>query len=139
MPRRHDPRRVDRREFLRYGAAGCACAFLPQEPRPQPRPAPAPAPPFLEFEEATIAALEKKMQSGALSAKALTQAYLARIDALDRRGPTLRSGIETNPDALSIAEAMDAERKAKGPPGPPHGIPVLVKDNPDTADRMPTH
>ncbi len=138
MQRRHNPRRVDRREFLRYGAAGCACAFLPQEPRPQPRPAPAPAPPFLELEEATLAALEQKMQSGALSAKALTQAYLARIDALDRRGPTLRSVIETNPDALSIAEAMDAERKAKGPRGPLHGIPVLVKDNLDTADRMTT-
>ncbi len=140
MQRRHDPRHVDRREFLRYGAAGCACAFgaLPQEPRPQPRPAPAPAPPFLEFEEATIAALEQKMQSGALGAKALTEAYLARIDALDRRGPTLRSVIETNPDALSIAEAMDAERKSKGPRGPLHGIPVLVKDNVDTADRMTT-
>jgi len=139
MQRRHDPRHVDRREFLRYGAAGCACAFgaLPQEPRPQPRPAPAPAPPFLEFEEATIAALEQKMQSGALGAKALTEAYLARIDALDRRGPTLRSVIETNPDALSIAEAMDAERKSKGPRGPLHGIPVLVKDNLDTADRRP--
>jgi len=134
----HHNRRVDRRDFLRYGAAGCACAFLPQEPRPQPRPAPAPAPPFLEFEEATIAALGQKMQSGALSAKALTQAYLARIDALDRRGPTLRSVIETNPDALSIAEALDAERKAKGPRGPLHGIPVLVKDNLDTADRMMT-
>jgi amidase len=135
---RHHPRHVDRREFLRYGAAGCACAFLPQEPRPQPRPAPAPAPPFLEFEEATIAALEQKMQSGALSAKALTQAYLARIDALDRRGPILRSVIETNPDALSIAEALGAERKAKGPRGPLHGIPVLVKDNLDTADKMMT-
>src|SRR6266508_3441113 len=128
MQRRHNPRRVDRREFLHYGAAGCACAFLPQE-RPQPRPAPAPPPPFLEFEEATI---------GALGAKALTEAYLARIDALDRRGPTLRSVIETNPDALSIAEAMDAERKSKGRRGPLHGIPVLVKDNVDTADKMTT-
>jgi amidase len=94
-------------------------------------------PPF-ELEEATLAGLQQKMASGELSARRLTEAYLARIAALDRQGPELRSVIETNPEALAIADALDAERKAKGPRGPLHGIPVLVKDNVDTADRMTT-
>jgi len=64
--------------------------------------------------------------------------YLHRIDEIDRGGPALHSVIETNPDALTIADALDAERKAKGPRGPMHGIPVLIKDNIDTADRMLT-
>src|SRR5205823_616265 len=64
--------------------------------------------------------------------------YLARIDAIDRRGPGLRSVLEVNPDALALADALDNERKGKGPRGPLHGIPVLIKDNIDTADRMAT-
>ena len=78
------------------------------------------------------------MAAGELTARRLTEACLARIAALDRQGPELRSVIETNPEALAIADALDAERKAKGPRGPLHGIPVLVKDNVDTADRMTT-
>src|SRR5262249_34515714 len=81
---------------------------------------------------------QARLQSGALSARALTQAYLDRIESLDRQGPALRSVLETNPDALAIAAALDDERRAKGPRGPLHGIPVLVKDNLDTADRMTT-
>lgn len=91
-----------------------------------------------ELEEATVATLQKKMQRGGLTARALTQAYLERIEALNRKGPQLHHVIETNPEALSIAEALDAERKAKGPRGPLHGIPILIKDNLDTADKMTT-
>jgi amidase len=94
-------------------------------------------PPF-ELEEATVAELRSKMESGELTARQLTKAYLARIEALDRQGPMLRSVIEINPEALSIAEALDQERKNAGPRGPLHGIPVLLKDNIDTADRLTT-
>ena len=78
------------------------------------------------------------MKSGELSAHALTAAYLARIDEVDKSGPRLNSVIEVNPEALDIAEALDKERKVKGPRGPMHGIPVLIKDNIETADRMQT-
>jgi amidase len=78
------------------------------------------------------------MEAGRLTSRALTAAYLDRIGALDRSGPALRSVIETNPDALAIAEALDRERREKGPRGPLHGIPVLLKDNIDTHDRMTT-
>ncbi|MGC9945062.1 MAG: amidase [Bryobacteraceae bacterium] len=96
------------------------------------------APPAFELEEATVADLQKRMTAGSLTAHALTQHYLDRIAAIDKRGPALNSVIEINPDALSIAAALDAERKAKGPRGPVHGIPILIKDNIDTADRMMT-
>jgi amidase len=96
------------------------------------------APPAFELEEATVADLQKRMTGGSLTAHALTERYLERIAAIDKRGPALNSVIELNPDALSIAAALDAERKAKGPRSPLHGIPVLIKDNIDTADRMMT-
>jgi amidase len=89
-------------------------------------------------EEATIAELQAAMTEGRLTARRLVELYLARIEALDRRGPTLRSVLEINPDAAAIAEALDRERKAKGPRGPLHGVPILIKDNIDTADRMTT-
>jgi amidase len=94
-----------------------------------------PADPVLE---ASIADLQKAMQSGQLTSKAITQRYLDRIKAIDKSGPTLNSVIEVNPDALKDAEAMDAERKKQGPRGPLHGIPVLLKDNIATADKMKT-
>jgi amidase len=96
------------------------------------------APYGFDLEEATVGDLQKRMTGGPLSAHALTERYLDRIAAIDKRGPALNSVIELNPDALSIAAALDAERKAKGPRGPLHGIPVLIKDNIDTADRMMT-
>jgi amidase len=96
------------------------------------------APPAFELEEATVGDLQKRMNAGSLTAQTLTQQYLERIAALDKHGPALNSVIEINPDALAIAAALDAERKAKGPRGPLHGIPVLIKDNIDTADRMMT-
>jgi amidase len=86
----------------------------------------------------TVAQLQDGMKSGRFTARSITEMYLARIDAIDRSGPKLRSVIETNPDALSIADALDRERKDRGPRGPLHGIPILIKDNIDTADRMST-
>ncbi len=91
-----------------------------------------------ELDEITIGELQHGMEAGRFTARTLAEKYLARIEAIDRNGPTLRAVIETNPDALAIADALDQERKAKGPRGPMHGIPVLIKDNIDTADGMLT-
>lgn len=88
--------------------------------------------------EATIADLQQYMQSGKYTARALTELYLARIQAIDKAGPRINSVIEVNPDALSLANALDQERKAGKVRGPLHGIPVLIKDNIDTADKMAT-
>ena len=90
------------------------------------------------IEEATCADLQAAMQSGRESAVSLARKYLQRIGEIDTRGPRLNSVIELNPDALAIARALDVERKAKGPRGPLHGLPVLIKDNIDTHDRMMT-
>ena len=98
-------------------------------------PAPAAAKSFA-FEEARIADLQAKMQSGTLTAASLTKAYLDRIEHLDKGH--VNSVIEVNPDAVAIAETLDRERKAKRTRGPMHGIPVLIKDNIDTADKMHT-
>ena len=91
-----------------------------------------------ELEETSISELAEKMASGKYSARSIAEKYLARIEAIDQRGPTLRSVIELNPDALSIADGLDNERREKGARGLLHGIPVLIKDNIDTADRMAT-
>lgn len=100
-------------------------------------PQPADVRPF-ELEELTIPELQDGMKSGKFTAHSLTEKYLGRIDELDKRGPALNAIIELNPDALAIADALDQERKAKGLRGPLHGIPVVIKDNIDTADRMMT-
>ena len=91
-----------------------------------------------ELNEATIAQLQDGMAAGRYTSRRLVELYLKRIDEIDRGGPALRSISETNPDALTIADALDAERKSKGSRGPLHGIPILIKDNIDTADRMTT-
>jgi amidase len=91
-----------------------------------------------DWEELTVRDAQAAMQSGRVSARRLTEMYLERIERIDRRGPALNSVIETNPDAVSIAEALDRERKAGRVRGPLHGVPVLIKDNIDTADRMMT-
>jgi amidase len=95
-----------------------------------------------EFDEATIADLQRRMTGGEISAHSLTQAYLSRIQEIDNRGsksgPGLNAVIEVNPDALAIAADLDKERKSKGLRGPMHGIPVLIKDNIGTADGMQT-
>jgi amidase len=91
-----------------------------------------------ELDEITIADLQEGMKSGRFTARSLVEKYSARIEEIDKQGPAVNSIIEMNPDALSIAERLDEERKAEGPRGPMHGIPVLIKDNIDTADRMMT-
>ena len=91
-----------------------------------------------ELDEKTIADLKEGMASGKYTARNLVETYLSRIEAIDKGGPALRSVIEVNPDALTVADALDKERKEKGARGPLHGIPVLIKDNIDTADRMST-
>lgn len=95
-----------------------------------------PAP--FELDEITIDGLQEKMSAGKLSSKDITGLYLKRIEAIDKQGPMLNAVIEVNPDALAIADALDAERKQGKVRGPLHGIPVLIKDNIDTADGMMT-
>jgi amidase len=91
-----------------------------------------------ELDEITIQELQDGMKSGKFTARSLVEKYMSRIDEIDKRGPAVNAIIELNPDALSIADGLDQERKAKGPRGPLHGIPALIKDNIDTADRMMT-
>ncbi|MFI5177425.1 MAG: amidase [Vicinamibacterales bacterium] len=98
----------------------------------------APPPAVFDLEEATIASLQDRMARGQDTARSLAEKYLARIEAIDRSGPALKSVLQINPDALAIADALDAERRTKGPRGPLHGVPVLLKDNIATADRMQT-
>lgn len=94
--------------------------------------------PFPELEEVTIAQLQAAMTAGELTARRLTEMYLERISALDKSGPTLKSVIEVNLDVLAIASALDEERASKGVRGSLHGIPILLKDNIATLDRMQT-
>src|SRR5579864_1967784 len=91
-----------------------------------------------ELNEATIAQLQSMMSKGHLSSTELVEYYLTRIHALDKRGPKVNSILEINPDAIDIALALDKERHTKGPRGPLHGIPVVLKDNIDTADKLHT-
>ncbi len=90
------------------------------------------------MEELSIFELQKKMETGALSARQIVESYLDRIEKFDRQGPALNAVIELNPDVLEIADALDTERLQKGPRSSLHGVPVLIKDNIDTADRMTT-
>src|SRR5437667_4681942 len=91
-----------------------------------------------ELDEVTIADLQAGMSSGKFSSRAITEKYLARIEEIDRRDPAVNSVLEINPEAHSIAESLDRERQEKKARGPLHGIPVLIKDNIDTADKMQT-
>ena len=135
---------MDRRHFVRIGALAGAMAVRgkPLEAETPDRRGERASAMFIispfDLEEATIADLQREMSSGRMTARSITQQYLARIDELDRKGPTLRHVIEINPDALSIADSLDQERKAGRVRGPLHGIPILLKDNIDTADRMTT-
>lgn len=129
---------LNRREFLVCSAASAAAAGLPgcgaSASRAPGRDSDAP----FALDEATIVQLQQAMQSGARSARSIAELYLARIEAIDRNGPRLGSVLELNPDALSIADALDTERRAGRTRGALHGIPILLKDNIDTADRMTT-
>jgi amidase len=127
----------NRRQFLRSSLAIGANATL-VAPFAQKQSAAAAHSKVFELDEMTISQLQDRMKSGRFTARSLVEKYLSRIDEIDKRGPRVNSVIEVNPDALNIADALDKERKEKGVRGPMHGIPVLIKDNIDTADRMTT-
>ena len=122
---------MDRGRFLKLGAAAAAAPAALSLTRAA-KAAPAP-----QLEEATIAQLQAQMTTGGLTSLSLVQMYLTRIDAIDRRGG-LNSVLALNPDAQDIAKQLDAERKAGHVRGPLHGIPVMVKANIDTADKLQT-
>jgi amidase len=139
-----------RRNFLRTGVtATLATAAYPALGAARVAdPVPAPGPGVqnvernfkkdFELDETTIDDLQKAFQSGQYSSRSLTEKYLARIAEIDKAGPMVNAVIELNPDALQIADALDQERKSKELRGPLHGIPLLIKDNIDTGDRMQT-
>jgi amidase len=126
-------RGMDRGKFLRVSAVAAATPAVVALAAERAAAAPSP-----ELEEATIAELQAAMAAGSLTAVTLVQKYVTRIEALDRKGPAINSIIELNPDAEAIAAALDRERKAGRVRGPMHGIPVVLKDNIDTGDRMLT-
>jgi len=136
------PDRISRRSFLKAsGTAGAAGALAGAGTVANAAGAMAATDhdvPSFPFEEATIAELQAAMASGRLSSRRLTQAYLRRIRQIDLSGIQLNSVIEVNPDALDIARELDAERRQGKVRGPLHGIPILVKDNFATRDRMET-
>jgi amidase len=136
---KNDQTELSRRKFLRSAAVfGAASVVAPTFAEHQ---IGAPQSGGVEpgqLDEISVAALQDGMASGKFTARSITRKYLDRIAAIDKQGPAINAVIEINPDALSIADALDAERKSKGPRGPLHGIPVLIKDNIGTADRMMT-
>ena len=147
MPEDHRNQKTadSRRSFLRgsllAGTAASLTGFRPalsaaREVSP-PAAASVDVKPF-ELDEITISTLQQGITSGQFTARSLVEKYTARIHEVDKHGPGLNSVIELNPDALSIADALDQERKSKGARGPLHGIPVLIKDNIDTGDKMMT-
>lgn len=138
---------MNRRNFIKKssaaGAAVASVAILPNSAFAKSAAATAEAPlsaPTNDFKlnEVTIDELQQKMQSGEYTSRSITEMYLKRIQDVDKNGPHLNSVIEINPDALAMADKMDAERKAKKVRGPMHGIPVLIKDNINTGDKMMT-
>ena len=132
---------MDRREFLQGAlTAGVAVHLAPREDgAPAVERPTTPAPPIqFETEEPTVAELQAWMTSGRWTARRIAETYLGRIETLDKKGPAINAVIELNPGALEIADRMDQERKAGKTRGLLHGIPVLVKDNLDTGDRMMT-
>ncbi|MDE2927206.1 MAG: amidase [Acidobacteriota bacterium] len=140
-PETESPSSLNRREFIGAGAIGTAAAAAPAacrtEPPQETRANPPSVAPF-ELDEVSILDLQRRMDSGQETARSIAEKYLLRIEEIDGRGPSLRSVIEVNPEALAIADSLDRERRESGARGPLHGIPILIKDNIDTADRMTT-
>lgn len=134
--------RSSRRDFIRTGAlAGVVALSQPAIACAAENPGTVESVPTVkpfELEELTVAELQAGMKSGKWTARSLVEKYLSRIAEIDKRGPAVNSVIELNPDAHRIAETLDKERKAGSVRGPLHGIPVLIKDNIATADRMMT-
>ena len=132
-----------RRKFLQHAAIASTVTTLypalgaAREIAAETKSAPQDVKPF-ELDEITIADLQDGMNSGRFTARTLVEKYSARVAEVDKNGLAINAVIEMNPDAISIAEELDRERKIKGPRGPLHGIPLLIKDNIDTADRMMT-
>jgi len=118
-------------------AVSIGCNRHPGTPSSAPSSRPSAVSSF-ELDEKTITELQEGMKSGGMSAHSIAEKYLSRIVAIDKEGPRLNSVIEINPDALTLADALDVERRTKGPRGPLHGIPILLKDNIDTYDNMST-
>ena len=132
---------TSRRKFIAASlTAGAATAALPalSAARVEEESSPTPTPRPFELDEMTLDALQSGMRSGQFTSRSITEKYLARIQEIDKAGPLLNAVIEVNPEALEIADSLDKERKEKGERGPLHGVPVLIKDNIDTADRMNT-
>ena len=131
---------VSRRGFLKTGIAAGVASLIASVP--EHRLAAAPALPQEipqgELEEITITVLQEGRATGKYTARSIVEGYLERIEKIDRNGPRLNSVIELNPDVLAIADDLDVERHQHGARGPLHGIPVLIKDNIDTADKMAT-
>ena len=128
-----------RRSVLGAGLAAAAAPFARAgEARAQTGLEATRAPPrsSFQFEEMTIRLMDEGLVARRFTSRQICEAYIARIQEIDQKGPTLRSVIELNPDALEIADQLDKERREKGDRGALHGIPVLVKDNLDTADKM---
>ncbi len=150
MPRDARSAKTDssRRSFLQSAVAtGAAAALYPAlgaaRADAMPLDACPPCPNALEvkpfeLDEVAVADLQDGMKSGKFTSRSLVEKYSARIDEIDKHGPAVNSILELNPDAPAIADELDRERKAKGPRSPLHGVPVLIKDNIDTADRMMT-
>ncbi len=130
---------MNRRRFLKITVMGSAAAWTYSSTATTgPKPNPAFHLRAFEWDETTIGHLSSAMSSGRLTAASLARQYLRRIHDLDKSGPKLNSVIELNPDAISIAEALDFERRKSGSRGPLHGIPILIKDNIATRDKMQT-
>lgn len=141
----HDPQadntpQLSRRSFLEGTTLAAATLLLPAAGTAMQRRRPAANVPAIADDviDVGIAELQARMERGTLTARALVEKYIARIAGLDQSGPNVRSVLELNPDVLAIADALDAERAERGPRGPLHGIPILLKDNIDTADGMLT-